>query len=96
MIDAFHINNKLSQRLLAYILLCSIFFSICSTVTQLYASFQDDLLLLEQRFDNIEKSYLPAIATSLWDFNESLVAVQLQGIVDLPDIRLVNISNDFD
>jgi len=96
MIDALKINNKLSRRLLAYILLCSVFFSICSTFIQLYASFQDDLVLLEQRFDNIEKSYIPSIATSLWDFNEPLVAVQLQGIVDLPDIRLVKISNDFD
>lgn len=96
MIDALKINNKLSRRLLTYILLCSVFFSICSTFIQLYASFQDDLVLLKQRFDNIEKSYLPSIATSLWDFNESLVAVQLQGIVDLPDIRLVKIANDFD
>lgn len=96
MIDALKINNKLSQRLLTYILLCSVFFSICSTLIQLYASFQDDLLLLEERFVNIEKSYIPSIATSLWDFNEPLVAVQLKGIVDLPDIRLVKISNDFD
>ncbi len=96
MINAVGINNKLSQRLLAYILLCSIFFSICSTIIQLYSSFHDDLQLLEQRFDNIEKSYLPSIATSLWDFNEPLVAVQLQGIVDLPDIGLVKIYNDYD
>jgi len=96
MIDALKINNKLSRRLLAYIVVCSVFFSICSTFIQLYASFQDDLVLLEQRFDNIEQSYIPSIATSLWDFNEPLVAVQLQGIVDLPDIRLVKISNDFD
>ena len=96
MIETLKFNNKLSRRLLAYILLCSVFFSICSTLIQLYASFQDDLVLLEQRFDNIEKSYIPSIATSLWDFNEPLVAVQLQGIVDLPDIRLVKISNDFD
>lgn len=54
------------------------------------------MLLLEQRFDNIEKSYIPALAASLWDFNDSLVTVQLKGIVDLPDIRLVKISNDFD
>ena len=96
MIDAFNIINKLSRRLLTYILLCSVFFSICSTLIQLYYSFQNDLLLLDQRFDNIEKSYIPSIATSLWDFNEPLVAVQLKGIVDLPDIRLVKISNDFD
>ncbi len=96
MINALQINNKLSRRLLTYILLCSVFFSICSTLIQLYSSFQDDLRLLDQRFNNIEKSYIPSIATSLWDFNEPLVAIQLQGIVDLPDIRLVKISNDFD
>ena len=96
MMNAFNIINKLNRRLLSYILLCSIFFSICSTLIQLYSSFQNDLRLLEQRFDNIEQSYIPSIATSLWDFNEPLLAVQLKGIVDLPDIRLVKISNDFD
>ncbi|PKG82404.1 hypothetical protein CXF85_13010 [Colwellia sp. 75C3] len=96
MMNAFNILNKLSRRLLSYILLCSIFFSICSTLIQLYNSFQNDLRLLDQRFDNIEQSYIPSIATSLWDFNEPLLAVQLQGIVDLPDVRLVKISNDFD
>ena len=96
MINAVGVNNKLGRRLLAYILLCSIFFSICSTLIQLYASFKDDVSQLEQRFDSIEKSYLPALATSLWDFNEALVAVQLQGIVDLPDIGFVKIYNDYD
>jgi len=96
MSNPFNIINKLSRRLLTYILLGSVFFSICSTLIQLYYSFQDDLLLLDQRFNNIEKSYIPSIAASLWDFNEPLVAVQLKGIVDLPDIRLVKISNDFD
>ena len=90
------INDKLTKRLLLYILLCSAFVSVCSTFVQLYAFFQDDLTLLEQRFDNIEKSYIPSIASSLWDFNKPLVAQQIQGIVDLPDIGLVRVENDFD
>ncbi|MCW8834426.1 MAG: ATP-binding protein [Colwellia sp.] len=93
---AVEINDKLTKRLLLYILLCSVFGSVCSTIVQLYASFQDDLALLDQRFDNIEKSYIPSIASSLWDFNKPLVAQQIQGIVDLPDIGLVKIENDFD
>lgn len=93
---AIEINDKLTKRLLLYILLCSIFVSVCSTLVQLYSSFQDDLSLLEQRFDNIEKSYIPSIASSLWDFNKPLVAQQIQGIVDLPDIGFVKVENDFD
>jgi len=90
------INDKLTKRMLLYILLCSVFVSVCATLVQLYSSFHDDLGLLEQRFDNIEKSYIPSIASSLWDFNKSLVAQQIQGIVDLPDIGLVKVENDFD
>lgn len=93
---AVKINDKLTKRLLLYILLCSAFVSVCSTLVQLYSFFQDDLTLLEQRFDNIEKSYLPSIASSLWDFNKALVAQQIQGIVELPDIGFVSIENDFD
>ena len=93
---AIQINDKLTKRLLLYILLCSIIVSVCSTLVQLYSSFQDDLTLLEQRFDNIEKSYIPSIASSLWDFNKPLVAQQIQGIVDLPDIGFVIVENDFD
>jgi signal transduction histidine kinase len=93
---AVEINDKLTKRLLLYSLLCSVFVSVCSTLVQLYSFFQDDLTLLEQRFDNIEKSYIPSIASSLWDFNKPLVAQQIQGIVDLPDIGLVRVENDFD
>ena len=93
---AIEINDKLTRRLLLYILLCSTFVSVCSTFVQLYSFFQDDLTLLEQRFDNIEKSYIPSIASSLWDFNKPLVAQQIQGIVDLPDIGFVIVENDFD
>lgn len=93
---AIEINDKLTKRLLLYILLCSVFVSVSSTLVQLYSFFQDDLTLLEQRFDNIEKSYLPSIANGLWDFNKPLVAQQIQGIVDLPDIGFVRVENDFD
>lgn len=93
---AIEINDNLTKRLLAYILLCSTFVSVCSTGVQLYSSFKGDVALLDQRFDNIEKSYIPSIARGLWDFNKPLVAQQMQGIVDLPDIGLVIIENDFD
>jgi signal transduction histidine kinase len=93
---AIKINDKLTKRMLLYILLCSTLVSVCSTLVQLYSFFQDDLTLLEERFHNIEKSYIPSIASSLWDFNKPLVAQQIQGIVDLPDIGFVIVENDFD
>ena len=88
-------NNKLSRRVLIYILLCSSFLSLVSTAIQLYVSFNEDLVALEQKFNNIETSYIPSISTSLCDFNEPLVQQQIKGIVELPDIKFAKIKTGF-
>ncbi len=88
-------NNKLSRRVLIYIILCSSILSVASTAIQLYVAYQKDIARLNQRFDNIESSYIQSISTSLWDFNEPLVQQQIQGIVQLPDIRFVKITTGF-
>jgi signal transduction histidine kinase len=92
--EAFSMNNRLGRRILLYILLCSSFFSLCATMIQLTADYRQDVNDLERRFENIQSSYLESIATSLWDFNDNLVTVQLQGIVNLPDIRYVKITTE--
>lgn len=90
----FDYNNKLSRRVLVYILLCSAALSLISTAIQVYSSYQDDLQSLQQRFDNIETSYIPSMATSLWDFNKPLMEQQIKGIVDLPDISYAKVVTD--
>lgn len=88
-------NNKLSRRVLIYILLCSSLLSLVSTTLQLYSAFHDDIDRLNNQLGNIESSYIQSISTSLWDFNEPLVQQQIQGIVKLPDIRYVKITTGF-
>lgn len=89
------INNKLNRRILIYILLASVFLSACSVFAQMYADYKDNMAQLEQLLDNIEKSYLPPISTSLWDFNETLVLQQIQGIANLENISLITITTSF-
>jgi len=79
---------------LGYILLVSIFLSLVSTGLQIYTDYRDDIVSLEQRFNNIETSYIPSMATSLWDFNKPLMEQQIKGIVDLPDIAYVKVVTD--
>ncbi|WP_440876622.1 ATP-binding protein [Thalassotalea sp. PLHSN55] len=93
--QAISFNNKLSRHVLVYILVCSLFLSVCSTIFQLYSDFNDDVATLKQRFVNIENSYLQSLSTSLWDFNEPLVNQQIQGIVNLPDINYAEITTGF-
>lgn len=89
------INNKLSRRVLIYILLCSSVLSVCSTFVQLYGDFQDDLRELDERFETIKSSHIPSMATSLWDFNRPLVEQQIEGVVKLQDIHYVKVVTDF-
>ncbi len=51
-------NNKLSRRVLIYILLCSSILSIASTGIHILMAFQKDVDRLNQQFDNIESSYI--------------------------------------
>ncbi len=88
-------NNKLTKRVLIYVLLCSSMLSLVSTAVQLYIDYNKDISSLDVRFDNIKNSYLQSISTSLWDFNEPLVKQQIKGIVDLPNIRYVKITTTF-
>lgn len=87
-------NNKLGQRVLIYILLCSSLLSLAAIAIQLYSDFRHDSFDLEQRFITIKSSYVDSIANSLWDFNEPLLAIQIQGIEKLPDIRFVKITTE--
>lgn len=87
-------SNKLGQRVLFYILLCSSLLSIAAIAVQLFSDFCRDTVDLDLRFNNIKSSYVDSIANSLWDFNEPLLAIQIQGIVKLPDIRFVKITTE--
>lgn len=85
-------KNKLTRRVLIYVLLCSSLLSLISTGVQLYIDYSKALSSLDVRFNNINNSYLQSISTSLWDFNEPLVKQQIKGIIDLPDIRYIKIT----
>jgi signal transduction histidine kinase len=87
-------NNKLGQRLLIYILISSSILSLIAIGVQLYSDYRRDLDDLERRFENIQSSYVAPLAKSLWDFNEALLEVQIQGIVKLPDIRFAKITSE--
>ena len=87
-------NNKLGLKVLFYILLCSLFLSLVAVSIQTYSDFRSDLADLEQRFVNIKSSYIDSLANSLWDFNEPLLTIQIQGIVKLPDIRYAKITTE--
>jgi len=97
-----HVQNKsklkkgLTIQLILYILLSSMFITVLITALQLNIDYKRDVRLIETRIQQIEKSYLPAIIYNLWVENTSQVKVQLQGILQLPDLQYLEVRRSED
>ncbi|WP_432468852.1 ATP-binding protein [Agarivorans sp. Z349TD_8] len=81
--------NSLSLRMLSYILICSTLLALIITLIQLYYDYKQDVKVIEESIDQIEVSFLQPIAASLWNLDEEQVEVQIEGIMNLPNMQYV-------
>ncbi len=84
--------NKLSARLLLYVVLISSSFTLLVTAFQLYMDYRRDMKTVHESVAFIEESYLPALATSAYDLDERQMLFQLEGARKLPDIIYLEIT----
>ncbi len=77
----------LSYRLLLYVVLCTSFFTLLSTSTQLYSEYKRDISSIYQSIDFIEESYLQAITASVYKVDEEQLRIILQGVLMHQDIK---------
>src|SRR5690606_1452381 len=84
--------NGLSYRLLSYILLCSTVLALVITVLQLAWDYKKDVTVIEASIDQIEASFLQPISASLWNLDEEQVKVQIEGIMNLPNMQFVMVK----
>jgi len=92
----FQHTNPLAYRLVFYILICSLFFTLSTTVFQLYVDYHKDMKLIEERLQQIQESYVPGLSNSVWYFDTELIETQLNGILQLPDIQYLEVRGDND
>jgi len=76
----------IARSLVFFILLLSSAITLLVTCFQLYRDYRADLDQLEEQLDQLELSFSKPLAEALWSFDYSQVAVNLEGIVRLPDI----------
>ncbi|MDO6765725.1 ATP-binding protein [Agarivorans sp. 1_MG-2023] len=82
-------TNSLSLRMLSYILICSTLLALIITLIQLRYDYKQDVQVIEKSIDQIEVSFLQPIAASLWNLDEEQVEVQIEGIMNLPNMQYV-------
>jgi PAS domain S-box-containing protein len=84
-------KNRLSLKLLFYIVLCSLVFTLVTTAFQLYMEYRRDMAGVYENVQLLKKSYLKAIATSAYHMDEEQLRLQLQGALNLHDIDYLEI-----
>ncbi|MGL6244861.1 ATP-binding protein [Pseudomonas sp.] len=87
----------LLRRLLLFILLFSLCFTVLASSVQLYFEYRRELREIDSRMELIRAGYLASLERSLWDLNQEQLNVQLRGLVDFSDVARVRLTSpDFD
>lgn len=86
-------NHPLGSRILLWVLICSLSFTLISTSIQLYYDYRKEMAQIESRFELIRSGYLDSLAKSLWDLDREQVRVQLEGVLNFPDIRFLRLES---
>lgn len=87
----------LLRRLLLFILLFSLCFTVLASSVQLYFEYRREMRDIDSRMELIRAGYLASLERSLWDLNQEQLNVQLRGLVDFSDVARVHLTSpDFD
>ncbi|OYQ22126.1 hybrid sensor histidine kinase/response regulator [Pseudomonas mandelii] len=87
----------LLRRLLLFILLFSLCFTVVASSVQLYFEYRREMREIDSRMALIRAGYLASLERSLWDLNQEQLNVQLRGLVDFSDVTRVRLTSpDFD
>lgn len=88
-------NNPLGLRLLAAILICSSAITLIATATQLWIDYRYEVSAIDERIQQIETSSLRSLSNSLWEISPAQVQVQLDGLIQLPDVHYLAITSQY-
>lgn len=86
------LKSGIARKLVIYLFLCSSVITVIGTSLQLYLEYARDIRNIEKGLSQIEASYLESLIASLWVSNDSFLKIQLDGLLKLPDIEYVEIS----
>ncbi|WP_108651641.1 hypothetical protein [Dongshaea marina] len=85
--------ERVSLRLLVWILLFSSFFAVCVTLVQLYTDYKSSRSTLESHLEQMANISSPPIATSVWNYNSEVMKDILEGLLTQKEIALVQVMD---
>ena len=87
------LKSRIGQKLMLYILLFSLLITAVGTGVRLYFEYDHDVESIHANLELLESSHLPGIINSLWITDDHLLAIQLEGMLNLPDMQRIEIRD---
>lgn len=84
-------RERIAVVLLTRVVLFSTVVTLLLTAMQLALSYQAEVAGIQNRFREMEEGYSGALGSSLWSLDSRLVQEQLDGMLQLPHIRYVEV-----
>ena len=87
------LKSRIGQKMMLYVLLFSLLVTAVGTGVQLYFEYDRDIESIHANLEQVESSHLPGIINSLWVTDDHLLTIQLEGILNLPDMQRIEIRD---
>ncbi|MBL8521406.1 MAG: EAL domain-containing protein [Betaproteobacteria bacterium] len=87
-------QQRLGYRLLTAIVLASACLALLVTALQLYIDYRRELAAIEDKLAQVERTSLDSLANSVWSFDDTQIRLQLNGLLQLRDVRYVEVQID--
>ncbi len=84
-------HQKISTKLILYIILFSSMITAIVTLIQLYYQYREDKLILDNNIENVNTGYREGITNAVWLDDKVQLNSILDGVVALPDIEYIEV-----
>lgn len=87
-------RHSLSGKILVSIFIVSSIITLIAVMIEIAFDYHQDVSAIEQNLVLVKKSHLEGILTSLWHLDNDHLKIQLQGVLSLPGIRYVEVTDN--
>lgn len=91
-VGGFFRGGVLARRIMVSVILFSSMITVLTTAVQLYFDYRQDVGKIEDGFTFIRHHFLDSLENSVWVANEQQILLQLEGLLGLPDVEFVHVS----
>lgn len=87
-------RGVLAYKLLFLILVCSSIITLMATLFQLATTYQSGIASISSQLEQVKLTHTNSLSKSLWIFDTSQLNIELEGVLNYPDINYVEIRSN--